>query len=395
MKIIYALLLCAFVSVVGQAFAQLDRSAILSDVRAFEVSACKPSKNSLVTVWMEKRPSRKDNSEEAADMQVAYRASENNGRTWSAKGIIDLPNTFGTGNPFVCNNQKGDTYVVCMHIGQDFFSGNISLYEFDFDTKVFNLKSVPIKSSDNLLDKPSIVCHGDEIHLVYVAYTKNFKNAVKYQVSKDKGATWTEPINVFTDQTITYLGPAMALVKGNQLLISAGSYGSKGIFLTRRIADDEKVRFDTAKVVGSISQKLGSAMTELTTRGNDLLLSWQNPHQRNEVWLSMSRNAGESWYSPHLITSTGNLLSTAFGNDGGIHCIYSDFSDQKFSVNYRALNDNYSLAKEMYLAKPIVSNTFKEYLGAYQKILVQNKELFAFWIDYPDNSTLRFTKWKL
>lgn len=395
MKIIYALLLCAFVSVIGQAFAQLDRSAILSDVRAFEVSACKPSKNSLVTVWMEKRPSRKDNSEEAADMQVAYRASENNGRTWSAKGIIDLPNTFGAGNPFVCNNQKGDTYVVCMHIGQDFFSGNISLYEFDFDTKVFNLKSVPIKSSDNLLDKPSIVCHGDEIHLVYVAYTKNFKNAVKYQVSKDKGATWTEPINVFIDQTITYLGPAMALVKGNQLLISAGSYGSKRIFLTRRIADDEKVRFETAKVVGSISHKLGSAMTELTTRGNDLLLSWQNPHQRNEVWLSMSRNAGESWSSSHLITSTGNLLSTAFGNDGGIHCIYSDFSDQKFSVNYRALNDNYSVAKEMYLAKPIVSNTFKEYLGAYQKILVQNKKLFAFWIDYPNNSTLKFTKWKL
>ncbi|MNN82496.1 hypothetical protein D3C81_1994350 [compost metagenome] len=109
----------------------------------------------------------------------------------------------------------------------------------------------------------------------------------------------------------------------------------------------------------------------------------------------MSRNAGESWSSPHLITSTGNLLSTAFGNDGGIHCLYSDFIDQKFSVNYRALNDNYSVAKEMYLAKPIVSNTFKEYLGAYQKLLVQNKELFAFWIDYPNNSTLKFTKWEL
>ena len=379
----------------SQAYSQIKSNKILSDVKTFEVSASKPFKNDIITAWMEKRPSRKDNSEEAADMRIAYKASTNNGKDWTEKGIIDLPNTFATGNPFVTSSNKGETYLVCMHIGQDFFSGNISLYEYDFSKKIFNLKSIPITSKEKLLDKPSIVCNGDEIHLIYAAYTKNFKNTINYQMSKDKGLTWTDPVRVFNDQNVTYLGPAISVVDQNQIVISAGSYGRKNIYFTKKKQLADQIEFDSTSIVTRVSADLGSAMTELTTDGSKLLLTWQNSHQRNETWLSYSNDIGMSWSKPHLINSTGNLLSAAYDKNGNIHCIYSDFGDQKFFVGYKYLNSNYEVLKEDYLAQPAPLTTFTEYLGAYQKIIVQNNVVYAFWIDYPNNSTLNFTKWKI
>lgn len=87
--------------------------------------------------------------------------------------------------------------MVCMHKGKDFYSGNISLYEFDNQSKQFTLKSIPFKSDFQLLDKPAIVSSGKEIHLVHVAYGKRARNSVKYQVSTDKGKAWSKPKDVF------------------------------------------------------------------------------------------------------------------------------------------------------------------------------------------------------
>ncbi|MFA4867982.1 MAG: sialidase family protein [Pedobacter sp.] len=390
LKYIYTLLLLLTVSSV---VAQVTPAEILSDTRSFEVSACKPSKKEIVTVWMEKRPERKDNDENAADMRVAYRSSADNGNRWTNKGIVDQPGTFGTGNPFVACNEKGSTYLVCMHIGKDFYSGNISLYEFDFKKKKFEIKSVPVKSDDMLLDKPSFVTYGDEIHLVYVSYPKKMKNAVKYQMSKDKGKTWSEPIDVFGGNSSGYLGPAITMLKNRQVMISIGAYGRKNILVTKKINSDS-VAFEKPTVVSAISVEQGAAMTELSSYKNGLILTWQNPHQRSETYLSYSKDDGDSWAKPIMVTSYGNLASAAFDEKGNIHCIYSDFNDQKFFVGYKLFNPKFEVPKSSYLLAPTPLTTFKEYLGAYQKILVQKDALFSFWIDYPDNSTLKFTKWK-
>jgi len=374
--------------------AQIGPAQILNDTRSFEVSACKPSKNKIISVWMEKRSMRKDDDENAADMQVAYKSSINNGKSWTEKGIVDLPNTFATGNPFVSSNEKGEVYMVCMHIGKDFYSGNISLYEFDFAKKMFDLKSVPIKSEDKLLDKPSFICHGDEIHLVYVAYPKNMKNSVKYQMSKDKGKTWTEPVDVFAGITGGHLGPAIVMSNNKQVLISIGGYGKKNILVTRRTNSDS-IAFEKPTIVSQVSAKQGAAMTELSSYENGLILTWQNPHQRSETYLSYSKDDGVSWAKPIMVTSYGNLTSAAFDEIGNIHCIYSDFNDQKFFVGYKLFNPKFEVLKSAYLLEPTPLTNFNEYLGAYQKLIIQKNEFFGFWIDYPNKSTLKFTKWKI
>ena len=388
-KICLFLLLGASTSV-----AQVIPSEILNDTRSFEVSACKPSKKEIVTVWMEKRPERKDNDGNAADMRVAYKYSADNGARWTTKGIVDLAGTFGTGNPYVANNEKGDTYMVCMHIGKDFWSGNISLYEFDFKKKQFNLKSVPIKSADNLMDKPSFVSKGDEIHLVYVAYPKGKKNSVRYQMSSDKGKTWTEPVDVFAGTTGGHLGPSIAMSKSNQVIISIGAYGRKNVLIARKLNADT-VGFDKPIIVSALSDQQGAAMTELSSYKSGLIITWQNPHQRSETYLSYSKDDGVSWAKPIMLTSFGNLASAAFDENGNIHCIYSDFNNGKFFVAYKVFDANFGILNLSHLLEPTPLADFKEYLGAYQKLLIQDKEVFTFWIDYPNNNVLKYMKLKL
>lgn len=378
----------------SQTKAQIAPATLLNDTRTFEVSACKPSKKEIVAVWMEKRPERTDNSENAADMRVAYKSSVDNGRNWTNKGIVDLQGSFATGNPFVSNNENGDTYLVCMHIGKDFYSGNISLYEFDFKQKIFKLKSVPTRSDDNLLDKPSFATTGNEIHLVYVAYPKRMKNVVKYQMSKDKGKTWTKAVDVFEGNTGGHLGPSIAIIKNKQVVISIGAYGRKDILVTRKINSD-RIAFEKPTLVSTVTDQQGAAMTELTSYKNGLILTWQNPHQRSETYLSYSKDDGRSWAQPLMVTSFGNLASAAFDKQGHIHCIYSDFTGEKYFVGYKMFDKKFTLLSSSYLLEPKSSTEFKEYLGAYQKLIIQGNDVYAFWIDYPNNSAINFTRWKM
>lgn len=371
--------------------AQIGAVQILNDTRTFEVSACKPSKKEIITVWMEKRPERKDNDPDAADMRAAYKSSADNGKTWTEKGIIDLSGTFGTGNPFITNSAKGDAYAVVMHIGMDFYSGNISLYEFDKKTKQFNLKSVPIRSDSQLLDKPSIVCVADEIHLVYNAYQKRGQNAIKYQMSPDKGKTWTAAVDVFDEANVSYLGPSITVSQRKQILVATGTYAGKNIYLAKKRTDS--LVFEPTRIVANLPKAKGMAMTEFSAYKKGLMLTWQNPHQRGETWMISSRDDGATWTEPFSMTEFGNLLSAAFDRKGQIHAIYADFGKQQFQVGYKMLDQKYQLLKQkdLRIAKPF--SAFDEYLGAYQKLLVQGKELFAFWIDYPGNNTLNLTRW--
>ncbi len=371
--------------------AQIGATQILNDTRTFEVSACKPSKKEIIAIWMEKRPQRKDNNADAVDMRAAYKSSADNGKTWTEKGIIDLAGTFGTGNPFITNNAKGDAYAVVMHIGMDFYSGNISLYEFDRKTKQFSLKSVPVKSDSQLLDKPSIVCLGNEIHLVYNAYQKRGRNSIKYQMSPDKGKTWTAAVDVFHEANVSYLGPSITVSQQKQILVATGTYAGKNIYLAKKRTDS--LGFELTRIVANLPKAKGMAMTEFSTYKKGLILTWQNAHQRGETWMTASTDNGNTWTEPFRMTEYGNLLSAAFDRKGNIHAIYTDFGQQQFHIGYKMLDQKYQSLKQKDLLGAKSFSAFDEYLGAYQKLLVQGKELFAFWIDYPGNNTLNLTKW--
>lgn len=383
---------CFFSSLIALTASSQSKAVQLNDVRTFEVTACKPSKNEIIATWMEKRPERKDNSEDAADTRVAYKSSTDNGKTWSEKKIIDSAGTFSTGNPYIACTKNKQAYLVCMHVGKSFWSGNISFYEFDFVKKQFKLKAVPIDSPDCLLDKPAIAISGSEVHLVYVAYPKNKKNALRYQMSGDNGKTWTSPIDVF-DTGAGYLGPSITLTANKEVIVSTGAYGSKNIQIAKKSISGNT--FEQPITVAKVSTDLRAAMTDLNRFDDKLIITWQNPHQRNQTWLSYSVNNGNSWSAPYQVTPYGNLLSAVFDKKGFLHCIYSNFSDNSFNVGYKKLDKDMKVLQEEYVQKTIPLNGFSEYLGAYQKLLIQDDELFAFWIDYPNENTLNFSKWQI
>jgi hypothetical protein len=378
----------------NSASAQTVPSKLLNDVRSFEVTASIPSKNMIIAAWMERRPNRKDDDESAKDMRVAYKFSMDNGDNWTDKGVIDLPNTFGTGNPYLTSNAKGETFLTVMHIGNKFYEGNISLYEFDFNKNKFHLKSVPFETDNMLLDKPAIAAFGNEIHLVYIAYPQGKRNSLKYQMSRDKGKSWTEPVTIYVDQNISHLGPSIALLKGNQVVISCGSYGSKNIYIIKKKADVDSIVFEKPIVVSKVIANHGAAMSELSINNNRLVITWQSPHQPMEVWMSYSTDEGNQWSSPFLLTPNGNLLSATFDKKGILNCLYSDFNNKQFSVLYKSFDLNYKVLNKKTIKEPVELPKQDEYIGAFQKLLINKSNYYGFWIDYANNSELMFSNWK-
>jgi hypothetical protein len=213
-------------------------------------------------------------------------------------------------------------------------------------------------------------------------------------MSKDNGATWTDPVNVFSDSIGAFLGPSIAITAKGEVAVSVGSYGGRNILFAKKRQDGSGISFQQPTIVGKVSKTLASAMSELSCFKNGLMMTWQNPHQRSETWMAFSKDDGATWSEPHMVNSFGNLLSSVFDEKGYIHCIYSDFSEQKYSVGYKMMNEKMEVLKTDYVSPPKPLSTFSEYLGAYQKLLISKKELLAWWIDYPEESTLKFSKWK-
>lgn len=390
---LYSLSLCwVFISVATSA--QVIPSKPLNDRKTFEVSACKPSKKAIIAVWGEDRANRKVGE---AKMRVGYSYSKNNGKIWTEKQIIDSTWAFANGNPYVTCNEKGETFLAVMHIDTSFFAGNLTLYQFDFKTKRFKKKSIPAVSEYHLLDKPALLAIGNEIHLAYVAVgspVHKKPGALRYQVSKDKGATWSAPVDVVSEKEVPVLGASLALGKNNEVFIGCGSYGRFGMFLIKKKNLSDSIAFEKPIVVSAPSTTVRSGISELwSDKKHGLVMTWHYPHMPNQVWLSYSKDNGDSWATPLSLTSTGNLISARFDASGNISCIYSDYGNKQFEVKYKQLNKDYKVLQEKWLMKPVPMAERKEYIGAFQQLLSQGKKLFAFWIDYTNNNTLKFAKW--
>jgi hypothetical protein len=385
---ISSLLVCTFMfSQTGAA--EVIPSDLLNSTKTFEVSATKPSKDRIVSVWTEARPERKGGAD---DFRVGYTFSGNNGKTWSEKGIIDEPEMMANVNPYVTSNKEGDTFLAVMHVEKSYFAGKIAFYQYDFKEKRFELKSVPAKSGNLLLDKPAIAAVGNDVHLVYAAYGEPIGGALRYQLSRDKGATWTDPVDIVIDKKFPYLGASIAVGKDNQILIACGSYGKAGMYLIRKDSGDD-IAFGKPIVVSGPADKPRSGMAELHADGKGkLVMTWQANHSPGEVWMTYSEDEGRTWAAPLLLSSRGNLMSAAIDDRGGIHCICSDYTDRQYEVRYKRFGDGYEVLDDRLLRKSGPLNT-REYIGAYQKLLVQKENLYAFWIDFSGNTTLNFARW--
>jgi hypothetical protein len=183
-------------------------------------------------------------------------------------------------------------------------------------------------------------------------------------------------------------------VNKTDVVVSCGSYGRGSIYILKK--DSLGKGFAAPVVVAKDARyPVSPAMTELSgDNEKNLILTWQHPHQAQDVWMSGSIDGGSSWQSPLLITTNGNLLSAAVGRNNMVHCIYSDFTDRQFKVLYKAFKSDFTLLQEKTIRSSVGLNEQAEYIGAFQKLLVKKNRRYAFWIDYPGNSSLKFSRWK-
>ena len=374
--------------------AQSIDSFKLNDTRTYEVTAAYLPDNKIIAVWMEARQERIV-SEQAKDMQVAYAISDNFGKTWTNKKIIDKPNTLVTGNPNIISDKKGNTYLIMMHVGKNFFSGELALYEFENKQNEFKLKSIPIHSDKSLLDKPSLSICGNQLYLTYVEYSSMLDTGlVKIQSSSDRGRIWTNSKTIFPENNVIALGPAISCFNNN-LLLSFGSFWSDAIYFTKKNAKNIFANFQSPNIVSKISDTLVSAMTEIVTNNkNKIAVGWENNHQPNEIYISLSNDNGVSWNKPTLISKSGNMLSMAFNKADNLLILYNEFNGNKFSAVYERLSSlNGNMERKIFLCQPSEIIGTRDYIGAYQKIIsTKNNSVLVFWINFSDDNKLYFSK---
>lgn len=375
--------------------AQTVQTSILNETRTYEVTAILLPNNKILAVWMEARPDREISSQ-GGNMRVAYKISSDLGENWSHKKIIDNPNTLLKGNPDVITDNNGNIYLILMSVNTNFFSGNLSFYEWKKEQNEFKLKSIPASSENSLLDKPGITICGNHLYLAYVEYSKMLdKGLLKIQSSSDGGMTWSNPKEVHPKNEVIALGPSITCLN-EKLILAFGSYWRNSIYFTKKNSQNILNDFPTPKVISEISDTLVSAMTVLATnKNNKIAIGWEYIHQPNEIYISLSRNNGKSWTEPNLISKSGNMLSMTFDKNKNLHLIYDKFNEDEFSVIYERLSLlTGNSESKMYLSQPSKIPGTRDYIGAFQKIIISNDgTILTFWINFSEDNKLYFSKW--
>ena len=378
----------------GASQSQTIETIKINETRTYEVTAALLSENKIVAVWMEARQERVVSSQ-AKDMQVAYAVSNDYGKSWTKKKIIDKSKTLLSGNPYIVSDKSGNVYLILMHVGNNFFSGELVLYEFENKKNEFKLKSIPANSHNKLLDKPSMSICDNRLYLTYVEYNNMLDTGLlKIQSSSDRGRIWTNSKTIFPENNVIALGPAISCFNNN-LLLSFGSFWSDAIYFTKKNAKNIFANFQSPNIVSKISDTLVSAMTEIVTNNkNKIAVGWENNHQPNEIYISLSNDNGVSWNKPTLISKSGNMLSMAFDKADNLLILYNEFNGNKFSAVYERLSSlNGNMERKIFLCQPSEIIGTRDYIGAYQKIIsTKNNSILVFWINFSDDNKLYFSK---
>ena len=350
--------------------AQNIQTSLLNETKTYEVTAIMPSDSTIIAVWMEAREERKISSQ-AGGMRVAYKFSTDLGQSWSA-------------------------YLVLMKIKPDFFSGNLSFYEWNQLKSKFEIKSIPATTKNSILDKPAMAICGNKIHLAYVEMNKTLDSGkIKMQSSQDYGSTWSKPEMLFPGSGVIALGVSLACFEGG-LVLTYGSYWQDSIYFTKARMQGNKIEFPYTETIFKVSSNLVSAMTEVASNRKDqITVGWQPIHEPNEIYISSSKDTGNSWTKPSLLSESGSMLSMAYDKYNNLHLIYNEFIKNQFSVLYKKIDESGGRQSTRYILSPAKMKGVRDYIGAFQKILITEKSaVFSFWIDFSDGNKLYFTKWE-
>ncbi|ANI88166.1 hypothetical protein A9P82_01865 [Arachidicoccus ginsenosidimutans] len=91
-------------------------------------------------------------TQHTGDFCVAYSVSNDFGKTWQSKKIIDKAGTLIIGNPTLTTDSLGNTFLALMRVDSSFFSSDIAVYKLNNTTNEFALTSIPVHSDNTLLD---------------------------------------------------------------------------------------------------------------------------------------------------------------------------------------------------------------------------------------------------
>lgn len=379
-------------------YAQSIEKIKVNDSRTYEVTAIQIDEDTVLSVWMEAKPER-EVLLPAGNMQVAYSISNDIGSSWSKKKGLEVPqDTFITGNPYLTKDENGNILLSIMRLNNDFFSGDLAIYQYDIEKEKFHLSSIPTNTTDSLLDKPALSFCGDKLHLFYIEMSKMLdKGIIYHQYSRDSGITWTKPKAIPQDEEIIYLG-VDAHCLHERLILSYGSYWYKHIYFSKATIEQDTILFENAKQVADVSKKLVSGLTELSVhnKGN-MAIGWFYHHQPKETYLTTSKNEGEDWSGPLLLSDKGNLLSFDYDKNGDLHCIFTEYKEGESAVVYNKFknNDLHNKVANAYLKGFSKVEGEKDYIGAFQKLLITDAgHILSFWVDYANDSKLYLSKWE-
>ena len=252
-----------------------------------------------------------------------------NGESWTRiTSVVDLPEGVA-GWPAIAAGPGDELFlVVPNNLGQLFFSRTIS------GASVMSSNwSTPTELELGHTGKIGAVdVARNASGTIYVAYSipVNQERGVYFVVSKDEGATWSAPLQLFdgTAAGFDFVGAPSLLATADgslhvvwdvQSVQGDGSPEAVSLYYAR--SEDGGHIFDPAELILDESVAWRDLVTD--SKGN-LHLLWQPQGTLTTVWDQVSMDGGHTWQYPNGLAVTGRLVTVTSDPAGELHLLDID-----------------------------------------------------------------------
>jgi hypothetical protein len=169
----------------------------------------------------------------------------------------------------------------------------------------------------------------DAVGTVYAAYSVpvNEERGIYLVQSKDKGASWSEPLQVFDGEAAGFdlVGAPSLLTSENGLLhviwkqqSIQGDGVPQNLSLHYARSEDGGRTFGDAELV--VEEPVTWREIAADDKGN-LHLLWQQPDTMTTVWDQVSRDGGRTWQFPQGLPDAGMTVTITVDSVGRLHLI--------------------------------------------------------------------------
>lgn len=286
-----------------------------SQVEAIEVIA---TRDDLIHVFFSQRQ----------DPVVYY--SYWNGKVWSrTTPAMELPEG-ETGWPAVAASPSNELYLVVRNNrGTIYFSRAIS-----GEASAKSSWSVPVRIEGEHEGKVGSVDIAWDAETIFVAYSVpvNEGRGIYLVHSKDKGSTWSKPVQVFNGEASgsDLVGaPSLLATEKGQLHIIwrqqsiLGNGNPEPLSLHYARSEDAGTTFSDAKLIVDEPVRWQEIVSD--HKGN-LHLFWQPPGANATVWDQISLDGGRTWEIPQGLTDVGTTVTVIPDRMGRLHFLDTDLS---------------------------------------------------------------------